>query len=505
MTVYNKGAELCRMLQTMLGREGFRRGLDLYFKRHDGQAVTVEDFVSAMADANGADLKDFMLWYNQAGTPHVEARFIYSATHRNARLTLSQSYPPLAGDLKRKPVPIPVKLGLVGPDGKDMPLVLEGKPVESGVIVLRKKKEVFTFEDLDERPIPSLFRDFSAPVRIDAALSDRESLALLRSDSDLFNRWQTAQAFALKHLCEMTDAVRKGESPKPNSRFIASLGEVAGDDGLDHDYRAAFLTLPSEHDIAFAIGDNVDPEAIHTARQTLRSALGRATRKILEKVYKSSAPKEPYSPDAESSGRRALRNGALALLVAGGSRFAIARVKEQAQHAANMTDTIAALSILSQSADAAYDQALQRFHRRWKNEPLVMNKWFSVQALSPAPGTLARVKELAAHPLFDLKNPNKVRALYGSFSHGNQLHFNDASGAGYDFVANAVMEIDGFNPQIASRMLGAFENWRMLEPKRRQLAEAALKRVLSKEGLSKDVFEIATKIAGEEKREAEAA
>ncbi len=386
----------------------------------------------------------------------------------------------------------------MGANGKDLPLKLDGKPVKDGLVTLRKKKEIFTFEGVESRPMLSVLREFSAPVSLNTSLTDREMLALLRSDSDLFNRWQTAQAFALKHLIAMTEQAAKGETPKPNSRFVAALGEVAGDDSLEHSYRANFLMLPSEHNIALAIGANVDPEAIHTARQTLRAALGRGLRKILEAVYEQSAPAEPYNPDAENAGRRALRHSALALLVAGGSRFAASKAKEQAQHATNMTESMAALSILSLMGGAPYDQALQRFHKRWKNEALVMNKWFSLQATSPHPGTLDRISELAAHPLFSMQNPNRARSVFGAFAHGNQVRFNDASGKGYQLVADAVIELDGFNPQIASRLLGAFESWRMFEPKRQALAEAALKRVLAKSGLSPDVFEIATKIIGAE-------
>jgi aminopeptidase N len=501
-TVYNKGAELCRMIQTMLGRDGFRRGIDLYFKRHDGQAVTVEDFVAAMADANKADLSSFLLWYNQAGTPQLDARLTYSEANKSARLTLSQSYAPQPDDTKRKSVPIPVKLGLVDASGKDLPLKLDGKAVKDGVVVLNKKKEVFNFEGVESRPVLSVLRGFSAPVSLTTSLNGRDMLTLLRSDSDLFNRWQTAQAFALEHLSEMTDAVTKGIAPKANSRFIAALGEVANDDSLEHEYRAAFLALPSEKDIALAIGENVDPEAIHTARQTLRAAIGRGLRKVLEGVYERSEPSEPYSPDAASAGRRALRHSALSLLVAGGSRFAAAKVKAQAQRATNMTEVMAALGIMSQMEDPAYEQALLRFHKRWKNDALVMNKWFALQASTPGVNTLTRIQELATDPLFSTQNPNRVRALYGAFAHGNQVRFNDASGKGYEIVSNAVIELDGFNPQIASRLLGAFESWRMFEPKRQALAQAALKRVLAKKDLSTDVFEIATKISGEEKRAA---
>jgi aminopeptidase N len=497
-TVYNKGAELCRMMQTVLGRDGFRQGMDLYFERHDGQAVTVEDFVSALGDANGTDLSGFLLWYNQAGTPALDARLTYSADSKTARLTLSQTYPELAGAEKRKPVPVPVKLGLLNADGKEFTLKSGGAPVPGGVVVLTKKKETFTFEEVGDRPIPSLLRGFSAPVKLNAGVAPRDMLTLMRCDSDLFNRWQTAQAFALKHMVELTQAIVQGKPARPNPRFVQAVGAVAGDNALEHAYRAAFLAMPSESDVAQAIGENIDPEAIHTARMALRTALGKSLRETLEGVYGRSTPAEPYSPDPESMGRRALRQAALGLLAVGKSRFGIAKVKEIARTATNMTESVGMLGILSLIGGDPYKDALKRFYNRWKDEPLVMNKWFGLQATAPGRDTLGRMKELAAHPLFSLKNPNRVRAVYGAFAHGNQVRFNDASGDGYELVVNAVLEIDGFNPQIASRLLGAFESWRILEPQRRAFAESALRRVLAARSLSRDVFEIATKIVGEQ-------
>ncbi|MGO9546100.1 MAG: aminopeptidase N [Rhodomicrobium sp.] len=497
-TVYNKGAELCRMMQTVLGPAGCRRGLDLYFERHDGQAVTVEDFVSALGDANGTDLSGFLLWYNQAGTPALDARLVYSEGTKTARLTLSQSYPEGTGGAKRKPVPIPVKLGLLGADGKELPLKTGGKPLNGGLAVLKKKKEVFTFDDIGARPVASILRGFSAPVQLNAGMNDRDMLTLIRSDTDLFNRWQTAQAFALKHMAQMAQGIAAGEAPRVNPRFVQAAGAVAADDSLEHAYRAAFLSLPPEPDIAQAMGANIDPEAIHTARITLRSAFGKSLRGELEAIYERSAPAEPYSPDPESIGRRALRQAALSLLAAAKSRFGVAKVKEQARTATNMTEAAGALAILSYLGGEAYEDALARFHRRWKDEPLVINKWFALQATAPAPETLLRVTELAAHPLFSIQNPNRVRAVYGAFAHGNQVRFNDASGKGYEIVANAAIEIDGFNPQVASRLAGAFESWRILEPKRRALAESALRQILAKKDLSRDVFEIVSKIVGQE-------
>ena len=298
-----KGAEVVpHAADRCSGATGSGEGMDLYFERHDGQAVTVDDFVPAIGDANKTDLTQFKRWYNQAGTPGLDARLSYSQGTKSARLTLSQSYPAMPEGAKRKPVPIPVRLGLLGGKGEDLPLNENGKPLRDGLVMLRKKKEVFTFEDVGERPVLSVLRDFSAPVKLNASASDREMLTLIRSDSDPFNRWQTAQGFALKHIADMAKAIAGGSEPRVNARFVQAVGAVADDDSLEHAYRAAFLALPSESDVAQAIGENVDPEAIHIARENLRSAFGRSLRSILEGVYERSAPDEPYRPDAESVG-----------------------------------------------------------------------------------------------------------------------------------------------------------------------------------------------------------
>jgi aminopeptidase N len=497
MTVYSKGAELCRMMQTVIGREGFKRGLDLYFKRHDGHAVTVEDFVAALGDANGADLSSFLGWYNQAGTPVLNARLSYSKAAQTAKLTLSQSYPEDYVRAKRKPVPIPVRLGLLDPDGCEVPVLCGGKRLPGGIALLTKRKETFTFEKVGRRPVVSLLRDFSAPVKLNASLGSRERLTLIRSDTDLFNRWQAAQEFALNHMADLAREIAAGRSARVNGGFVKAAGSAIEDDGLEHAYRATFLALPPESAIAQAIGRNADPEAIHAARAALRSAFGKGLRAVLEAVYERSKPAEPYRPDAGSAGRRALRQAALSLLVAANNRSALATAKDLARSTSNMTESFGALSILSLHGGGAYEEALQQFYGRWKDEPLVMNKWFALQAYAPAKETLKRVQELTAHPLFSLKNPNRMRSVYGAFAHGNQVRFNDASGRGYAFVADAIIEVDAFNPQMASRLCSAFESWRIFEPERMALAEEALRRVLARSGISRDLFEIASKILGE--------
>ena len=495
LTVYEKGAELCRMLQTLVGVEGFRKGIDLYFERHDGQAVTVEDFIAAMADANNADLGQFKLWYSQAGAPELNARFTYSAAKQTARLTLTQTLNASPGQTKKKPQQIPVKLGLVGKNGDDLPLRLEGGGiVENSLIQLRKRRETFIFEGLTERPTLSLLRDFSAPVKLTTDLKDADLLFLMAHDSNAFNRWEAGRTLAMRLL--ITAATGLAPKSKMQSAFIEALGKTLADESLDPAYRTAFATLPSELDVASAIGHNVDPEAIHTARQAFRAKIGKVLAAPLISLYETLAaiPGETYSPDAASAGARALRNTALSYLVAGGGKSGLKMVKAYYDTARNMTDTMAALSILSNEETAASKAAFADFYDRWKDDHIVIDKWFAMQATSHAANAVSRVRKLTQHPLFNITNPNKVRSVYGAFAHGNQVRFNDASGEGYALLASAILELDGFNPQVAARMAGAFENWRMFEPGRQALAQKAIQSIAAKPGLSPDTDEIVSKI-----------
>jgi aminopeptidase N len=482
-TVYEKGAELCRMLQTMLGRDGFRKGLDLYFQRHDGQAVTVEDFVSAMGDANGQDLSGMMLWYGQAGTPTLSARFVYSEANKSGRLSLSQSYPAPHDGEARKPVPIPVRAGFV-------PFAKGTDTSPEHLIVLRKRKETFAFENMPERVVPSLLRGFSAPVKLDVELKERDALTLVRSDPDLFNRWQAAQTFAMSNIVQ-----RVRSQASVNTRFLAALGEHVTDAKLTAGYRAALLTFPYGHDIAHEMATDVDPDAVHRARYDFLAAAGKRLRSQLLDCLAAVPAPAPYTPDADSIGKRRLRAACLTLLAMAGNRGAIAEVKASAKSAPNMTETLSALGILAQLGGDAFSAALDRFYRRWKGEPLVVDKWFRLQATAPSSDAVAKVEALAHHPLFNWETPNRVRALYGAFAHGNLTGFNHASGEGYALVADAILKIDGFNPQVASQLTTAFESLRMLEPKRQALAREAVGRILSKESLSRDVKEVAQKIA----------
>ena len=496
-TVYEKGAELCRMLQTLLGREGFRKGLDLYFERHDGQAVTVEDFIAAMADANARDLSQFMLWYTQAGTPELACSLDYDPRAKTARLSVSQVVPPTPGQTKKEPMLIPLKVGLIGANGDELPLKLEdGKPLADGLLEVTGREQVFAFRDIPSPPTPSLLRAFSAPVRLTTNLDPAQIEFLMMHDTDPFNRWQAAQTCATDLL---TSAAKNGGDVsrvrgKEAVRLAQALGATASDETLREAYRAEFLKLPSESDIARELARNVDTDAVHGARETLRAAIGKEIRGTLAELYARTAPRGPFSPDPQSAGQRALQSAVLDLLVGTGDPVEIARAERHYRDATNMTDAIAALSILSH-LDGPARGALDDFYARWQDEPLVLDKWFAVQARAARPQAVETVQALLAHPKFSLKNPNRVRALLGGFAHGNPTAFNRPGGAGYRLLAEQALQIDGFNPHVAARLLGAFESWHTLEPKRQAHAKAVLED-LAAQKLSTDSYEIVTKTLG---------
>jgi aminopeptidase N len=494
-TVYEKGAEVCRMLQTLLGRDGFRKGLDLYFERHDGEAVTVEDFVSAMADANARDLSQFMLWYTQSGTPELACSLDYDAHAKTARLAVSQIVPPTPGQNKKEAMLIPLKIGLIGANGDELPLKSDG--ASDGLLEVRDREQVFEFRDISSPPTPSLLRGFSAPVRLIISLDPEQIEFLMMHDKDPFNRWQAAQTYATNL---MTAAARgggdmAGVTGKEAVRLAQALGQTAGDSSLAAAYRAEFLKLPSESDIARELARHVDTDAVRAARETLRQTIAGEIGSSLAELYVAIAPQGPYLPDPESTGLRALRGGALDLLVATGKPSEIVRAELHYREATNMTDSISALAILSYLDTPAREEALAHFYRRWQDEPLVLDKWFAVQARAARRDSVETVRSLLSHPKFSLKNPNRVRALIGSFVHGNPTGFNRVDGAGFALLAEEALEIDKFNPHVAARLLGAFESWRILEPVRKARAKAVLED-LSSQKLSNDSYEIVTKTLG---------
>jgi len=493
-TVYEKGAEVVRMLATLLGAHTFRSGMDLYFARHDGEAATVEQFVQCFADAAGLDLAQFMRWYSQAGTPEVVVSGSYDARAKTYRLDVAQTLPPTPGQPSKEPALIPLAIGLLGRDGRDLPLRLAGgAATERGVLVLRDSTETFVFGDIAEPPVPSLNRNFSAPVRLTANLSADDLRFLAARDSDPFNRWQAIQTLATRLLVDNVAAIRDGAEPRRDEALLDALEAVLDDGAVEPAFAALALTPPSEADLAREIARDVDPDAIFAARSALRRAIGARLAATLHDRYVRLAAVGPYRPDAAGAGRRALRNACLDLLVEARAPGAVALAAQQYENADNMTDRMAALTALSLQDVPERAAALDDFYERFKDNALVVDKWFSLQAGIPEPATLARVRALMAHPAFSLGNPNRVRALLASFTMSNQTQFNRADGAGYDLLAESVLALDAKNPQVAARLLTALKSWRVLESGRRARAEAALQRIVAHTPLSRDVSDIANR------------
>ena len=458
MTVYEKGAEVVRMQHALLGEEKFQAGMRLYFERHDGQAVTCDDFVRAMQDASGVDLSQFKRWYDVAGTPLLDCAGSYDAKKRTFTLTVRQSMDP--------PFHIPFAVR-IGPHAR--------------VLSVRQLAESFTFDGVDAAPVPSLLRGFSAPVIVRYPYSEAELLALFANDDDPFNRWEAGQRLA-------GDIILKGQG-QPSPAFLEALRKLLKD--RDPAFIAEALTLPSEAYLAEQL-DVVDPDALHAARNALRRAIAIALKDQLLSAYKSNHASGEYTPDPVSSGKRALRNAALGLLMELGTKDVVALCMEQYETADNMTDSFAALGFLANSSAPQREGAIESFYDRWRNEALVVDKWFAVQSSSRLPDTLERVRSLMTHPAFDIKVPNKVYSLIFAFS-GNQVRFHAADGSGYAFLADQVLVLDRLNPQVAARMARGFDRWKKFDAGRQAHAKAQLERLRAADGLSRDVAEIVTK------------
>jgi aminopeptidase N len=479
------------MIHTLLGAERFRQGMDLYFARHDGQAVTTDDFVAAMADAGGADLGQFRRWYEQAGTPVVEAQGAYDAAARAYTLTLRQSCPPTPGQPEKLPFHIPFEVGLVDPAGQDMPLRLAGEAAAAGttrVLSLKAAEERYTFVDVAQSPVPSLLRDFSAPVYLKFEYRDAELAHLMAHDSDAFNRWEAGQRLATRL---MLDCIAAGRLDVP-AIFLDAFARALREGGRDPAFAAEVLALPAETFIAEQMA-LVDPDAIHATRRGLRRALAQALRADLLATYERLAVPGPYAPDAASAGRRSLRNLCLAYLMELADAEARALAARQLEAADNMTDALAALGTLANTDCPEREPALAAFYAKWKHEALVVDKWLRVQSTAHLPDALARVTALLGHEAFTLKNPNKVYALVGGFGYGNHVRFHAADGSGYAFMADRIVELDALNPQVAARMSRSFDRWKKFDAGRQAQARAALERIRDVQGLSKDVAEIVTK------------
>ncbi|MCR9220470.1 MAG: aminopeptidase N [Alphaproteobacteria bacterium] len=496
-TVYEKGAEVIRMLHALLGEEGFQKGMRLYVERHDGDAATCDDFVAAMADANGRDLAHFKLWYGQAGTPEVAADGHYDPDTRRYKLTLTQQTRPTPGQPKKAPLLIPLKTALLDAEGREIALRIDGE--ERGretIVLLAEDRQTVVFDDVPAAPVLSLNRGFSAPVRLTQSLSDAERAFLMAHDTDPFSRWEAGQQYACTLLLAMIDALQKGEEPAVDPAFIDALVKTLADPSLDDAFRAQALTLPSEEYIGEQM-KTVDVDAIHAARETLKRAVAEGLRDDLAAAYEARRDNAPFAPDAAQAGRRALKNACLGLLAALRTADGDARVARQYETADNMTDRMAALALLSGYAIDGRDDALADFRARWRDDEQVMDKWFAVQSTSPRPDALERVRGLMQDDAFSLTKPNKVRALIGAFAAANPVQFNRADGAGYDFLAEQTIALDRLNPQVAARLIAPLGHWRRFDAARQAKMRGALERILAAPELSRDCYEIASKALAE--------
>ncbi|MNU86647.1 Aminopeptidase N [compost metagenome] len=495
VTIYEKGAEVVRMYQALVGRDGFRKGMDLYFERHDGQAVQCDDFRAAMADANGRDFTQFERWYSQAGTPIVTASTRYDAASRTFELTLAQSCPSTPGQAKKLPFHIPVTVGLLAADGRDMPLHVDGVAADgatSVVLELTQASQTFRFTNVAEAPVPSLLRDFSAPVVLEYGYTDAELLHLFRHDSDPVNRWEAGQRLAMERLLKLTGAVAAGETLALDDTFIAAQRALLADDTLDPAFRELALILPSETIIAERMAQ-VDPQAIHAARQFMRRTIAAALKPELLAQYHANQTPGEYSPDALSAGKRALKNLALSYLLIAPEAAELDLARLQFDNAGNMTDRAAALAALIHSGSQPHAQAaLASFYADFENEALVVDKWFAMQAAAPTTDVQA-VRQLMTHPAFTLKNPNRARSLIFNFTNGNPSHFHAQDGSGYAFWAEQVIALDALNPQVAARLARSMDRWRRYVPALQSPMRDALEKVAGQASLSNDVMEVVSK------------
>jgi aminopeptidase N len=490
-TVYEKGSEVVRMIRTILGPETFRAGMDLYFERHDGDAATIEDFLAVFEEASGRDLSQFALWYHQAGTPNVSVSCSHDAAKAVFTVEIEQSMRPTPGESRKRVMHIPLAFGLVGPDGRDLPHGrVEGGTVEDGVIHLRRRRQTLQFPGVAQRPVLSINRGFSAPVTLTAEQGADDLAFLARHDRDAFNRWQALNTMFTTALIAASRPMEGTNEPPMSADLFDLVGAVATDETLEPAFRALAITLPSEADIAREIGGNIDPQAIHRAREMLLRAVASANAAPFRDLYARLSDDGPFTPDAAGAGRRALRNALLDLMSALEDGRSLA--SGHFERATNMTDRAAALAVLCnrhQEADETA-QAVVDFERMFRDHPLVLDKWFTIQASAPGPGTLAVVRSLMKHSAFSIGNPNRVRSLLGTFFTANQTGFHRADGAGYDLFAEAVCEVERRNPQVAARIATGLRSWRSLEPGRRELARRALARVAATPDLSTDLRDI---------------
>lgn len=490
LTVYEKGAEVVRMIHTLLGADGFRKGSDLYFDRHDGQAVTCDDFVKAMEDANGVDLTQFREWYSQAGTPVIHVKQAYSVAKQTLTLTLSQSCPPTPGQTDKPPLHIPIKMGLLNPDGSAA--VVNSSGQNETVLELTKARQIFKFKDLPQRPTVSLLRGFSAPVKLEMSQSLEQLAFLLSHDSDSFNRWEAGQKLATTLIFELIADIQNHRPLQLNPILLTAYKNVLTQAWEDLSYFSLLLTLPSEIYLAEQM-EVVDVIAIHQAREFVKHELAKQFQQEFSHFYQRYHKDESGRFDAGAIGRRRVKNICLSYLSCLETQDIYSASVAQFNTAGNMTDQIAALGVIVNSHNPAKRGCLEAFYLQWQEEALVIDKWFTLQACSFMPNTFATVQSLMLHPAFDMKNPNRVRSLIGAFCQNNPLHYHAANGEGYQFLADQVIALNSLNPQVASRMVSALTAWRRFDLQRQDLMKKQLQRIIQTPDISPDVYEIASK------------
>ena len=495
-TIYSKGAEVIRMYQTLLGKEGFRKGIDLYFERHDGQAVTIDDFFAAMKDANQVDLGNFKNWYKQAGTPELKVETEYDAQAYTYKISFQQTTPPTPGQNKKEPFLIPVTTGLLDENGDGISLQLEGEEkaadANSRVLRIDKEKQEFCFINVPSRPVPSFLRDFSAPIKLDYEYSEEELAFLLAHDNDPFNQWEAGQRLATQSMMDAIENYQDDEAISVSSSLIKAIGKVLENDALDPAIKAEILLLPTEG-ILSELQKTIDVETTHAVREATIRQIAEDLRDKLLKTYKQASSHEPYQFNPEAVGKRSLKNICLSLLMRLGDEYIFEICSRQIEESDNMTDVISALAQITDAVSPDKQRLLNAFYKKWKHEKLVIDKWLSIQARSSLPGTLDSVKQLLKHESFDIKNPNKVRALIGGFCMGNAINYHATDGSGYEFLADQVIKLDSANPQIAARLLNGLIRWKRYDQNRQEKMKQQLDRVLQTPKLSPGCHEIATK------------
>lgn len=495
VTVYNKGSEVIRMMQTLLGNETFRKAMTLYFTRNDGKAVTTEDFVQAMEDASDLDLKQFRLWYGQAGTPHVEASGKYDPQQQTYTLTLKQTTSGSPGQPHKKNFLIPIRMALLNDKGEELALKIKNEKDDSGVkekvIRLSESEQSFIFTDIKEKPLPSLLRNFSAPVRLHFPYTEEQLIFLMAHDPDGFNSWDAGQQLATKIIINEVNHYEKDKQIRLDDKFIDAFRQNLTNDKIDKLLIAEMLTLPSEGYI-LELMPQADIEAIYRVRHNIRVQLASVLKKDFLDVYHQNQS-QTFSLDKAAMGKRRLKNLALAYLLLLDDQEMIDLAVKQYSSSNNLTDRVGVLAPLTHLDIPERKQIFDDFYQHWQKENLVVDKWFSLQAISTLPSAFENIKALMAHPSFDITNPNKTRAVLGTFTRLNYLRFHDKSGIAYAFLADQVLTIDAFNPQLAARMIEPLIRWRAYDKERQKLMKTELERIAKVPKLSNDVYEMVTK------------